>query len=126
MLLFTNAMANQGLSNNRTRPARDARASGGKTLTGARCSLSEVPPKRFTGHKAMSQILADDSEDIYASDYGNDSAFESEVSADSLDSDRCRSLTWPRVRANLAEAKFMAVVMALAGLLKMGVVPRPM
>ena len=32
---------------------------------------------------ALTQILADDSEDIDTSDYGNDSDFESEVSADS-------------------------------------------
>ena len=76
-------MANQGASNKQPRPARDSLASGGKILTGARCCLSEMPPKRFTAHQALTQILADDSEDIDASDYGNDSDFESEVSADS-------------------------------------------
>ena len=39
-------------------------------------------PKRFTSHQALAQIMADDSEDIDASDYGNDSDFESEISAD--------------------------------------------
>ena len=76
-------MANQGASNNQPRPARDRLASGGKILTGARCCLSEMPLKRFTAHQALTQILADDSEDIDASDYGNDSDFESEVRADS-------------------------------------------
>ena len=79
-------MANQGASNKQPRPARDSLASGGKILTGARCCLSEMPPKRFTAHQALTQILAEtqkDSEDIDASDYGNDSDFESEVSADS-------------------------------------------
>ena len=85
-------MANQGASNNQSRPARDTCASGGKILTGARCSLSQMPTKRFTAHQALTQILADDSEDINASDYGNDSDFESEVSADSChDSDSSRS-----------------------------------
>ena len=70
-------MANQGASNKQPRPARDSLASGGKMLTGARCCLSEMPPKRFTAHQALTQILADDSEDIDASDYGNDSDFES-------------------------------------------------
>ena len=47
-----------------------------------------MPPKRFTAHQALNQILADDSEDIDASDYGNDSDFESEIGADSChDSD---------------------------------------
>ena len=55
--------------------------SGRKILTGA-------PRKRSTDHQARTQILADDSEDIDASDYGNDSYLESEISADSChDSD---------------------------------------
>ena len=76
-------MANQSASNNQPRPARDTRPSGDKMLTGSRCSLSHMRPKRFTAHQALAQILADDSEDIDASDYGNDSDFESEISADS-------------------------------------------
>ena len=47
-----------------------------------------MPTKRSTDHQARTQILADDSEDIDASDYGNDSYLESEISADSChDSD---------------------------------------
>ena len=85
-------MANQGSSNNQPRHAHDTRASAGKTLTGARCSLSQMPPKRFTAHQAPTQILANDSEDIDASDYGNDSDFESEISEDSChDSDSSKS-----------------------------------
>ena len=42
-----------------------------------------MPPKRFSAHQALTQILADDSEDIDASDHGNNSDFESEISADS-------------------------------------------
>ena len=37
-----------------------------------------MPPNRITAHHALAQILADESEDIDASDYGNDSDFESE------------------------------------------------
>ena len=37
-----------------------------------------MPPKRFTAHHALNQILVDEREDIEASDYGNDSDFESE------------------------------------------------
>ena len=75
-------MANQGASNNHPRPAHDTRASGGKMLTGACCSLSQMPPKCFTSHQALTHILADDREDNDASDYGNDSCLESEISAD--------------------------------------------
>ena len=47
-----------------------------------------MPQNRSTDHQALTQILADDSEDIDASDYGNDSYLESEISADSChDSD---------------------------------------
>ena len=128
-------MANQGEPNNKPRPARDTHVSGGKIMTGARCSLSQMPPTRFTAHQALIKILADDSEYIGASDYRNGSDFESEivrirvtiatVGLNQMPPSRQRhSLT----RANLAEAKFMGVVMALAGSLKVkwGVVPRPM
>ena len=81
MLLFiykrhSNSMANQGAPNNQ--PC----ASGGNILTGAHCSLSQMPPKRFTTHQALTQILADDGD---ASNYGNDtgSDFEIEISVDS-------------------------------------------
>ena len=81
-------MANQGTSNFLPLPARDTRVSGRKILTGARCSLTQMPPKRSTGHQALTQILADDSDDVDASDYGNDSYLESEISVDSCpDSD---------------------------------------
>ena len=76
----SNSTANQGASNNQPRPARDTRVSGGEMLTGVRCSLSQMPPKRLTAHQALTHILADDSEDIDASDYGNDSYLESEIS----------------------------------------------
>ena len=72
-------MANQGAPNNQPRPARDTHVSGGKMLTGARCSLSQMPPTRFTAHQALIKILADDSEYIGASDYRNGSDFESEI-----------------------------------------------
>ena len=130
-------MANQGAPNNQPRPARDTHVSGGKMLTGARCSLSQMPPTRFTAHQALIKILADDSEYIGASDYRNGSDFESEIVRIRVTiatvglnqvppSRRRHSLTV--TRANLAEAKFMAVVMALEGSLKVkwGVVPRPM
>ena len=68
------------MSKNQPRPARDTRVSGGEMLTGVGCSLSQMPPKRLTAHQALTQILADDSEDIDASDYGNDSYLESEIS----------------------------------------------
>ena len=48
--LHSNSMANQSASNNQPRPARDTRPSGCNILTGARCSLSQIPPKRFTAH----------------------------------------------------------------------------
>ena len=114
-------MANQGAANNQPRPARDTYVSGGKMLTGARCSLSQMPPTRFTAHQALIKILADDSEYIGASDYRNGSDFESEIVRIRVTiaivglnqmppRRRQRSLT----RANPAEAKFMA----LAGSLK--------
>ena len=87
----SNSMANQGASNNPPRPARDTRPSGSKFLTVSRCSLSQMPPKCFTAHQALTQILADDSEDIDASNYGNDSDFESEISVDSYHDSDSRS-----------------------------------
>ena len=65
-------------------------------LTGVRYSLSQLPSKRFTAHRALTQILADDSEDIDASDYGNDSYLGSEISEDSChDSDSKPMATQP-------------------------------
>ena len=84
-------MANQGAPNNQPRPARDTHMSGGKMLTGARCSLSQMPPARFTAHQALIKILADDSEYTGASDYRNGSDFESEISADSCHDSDSRS-----------------------------------
>ena len=96
MLLFvykrhSNSTANQGASNNQLRPARDTHVSGGKMLTCVRCSLSRMPLKRFTAHQALTQILADDSEDIDESDYGNDSYLGNEISADSCHDSDSRS-----------------------------------
>ena len=50
-----------------------------------------MPPKCFTAHQALTQILADDSEDNDASDYGNDSHFKSEISADLCHDSNSRS-----------------------------------
>ena len=47
-----------------------------------------MPSKRFTTHQALTQNLADDSD---ASDYGNDSDFESEISPDSCHDSDSRS-----------------------------------
>ena len=54
-------------------------------------TFSQMPLKRFTAHDALTQILADDSEDIDASDYGNDIDFESGVSVDSCHYSNSRS-----------------------------------
>ena len=78
-----------------------------------------MPPKRFTAHQALTQILADDGD---ASDYGNDtgSDFEIEISVDSCHYGDSRSESdATKPMAHPALAKFMAVVMALAGSLKM-------
>ena len=96
MLLFvykyhSNSVANQSASNKQPRPASDTLPSGCTILTGSHCSLSLMPPNRITAHQALAQILADESEDIDASDYRNDSDFESEISADSCHDSDSRS-----------------------------------
>ena len=87
-------MANQSASNKQPRPASDILPPGCKILTGSRCSLSQMPPNRITAlsaHHALVQILADESEDIGASDYRNDNDFESEISADLCHDSNSRS-----------------------------------